>query len=139
MTTALTTGALLCSLLLGTPPPPAGPPLSLGEKLHYKGYVLGWIPVGDVWFEVTKDTHGGGDAYRIDARAQLRHDQAIDLDAAGGDELFAMAAGAGAGGGEELLEADAVLGFGIHHRILILMGWKISRKRASRMDSWRPS
>ena len=30
---------------------------------------MGWIPVGDVWFEVTKDTHGGGDAYRIDARA----------------------------------------------------------------------
>lgn len=69
MTTALTTGALLLSLLLGAPLPPAAPALSPGEKLHYKGYVLGWIPVGDVWFEVTKDTHGGGDAYRIDARA----------------------------------------------------------------------
>ena len=68
MTTVLTTGPLLASLLLASAPA-AAPPFSPGEKLHYKGYVLGWLPVGDVWFEVKKDTHAGKEVYRFDARA----------------------------------------------------------------------
>lgn len=59
---------LLISLLLSAPPADA-PLFSPGEKLHYKGYVLGWIPVGDVWFEVKKEAREGKELYRFDARA----------------------------------------------------------------------
>lgn len=62
------TATLLASLLLASAPA-AAPPFSPGEKLHYKGYVLGWLPVGDVWFEVKKGTHAGKEVYRFDARA----------------------------------------------------------------------
>jgi hypothetical protein len=68
MTTVLTTSLLLASMLL-SPAPAAAPPFSPGERLHYKGYVLGWLPVGDVWFEVKKDTHAGREVCRFDARA----------------------------------------------------------------------
>ena len=59
---------VLLSLLLAAPSA-AAPPLVPGEKLQYKGYVLGWIPVGNVWFEVGKETRAGRETYRIDARA----------------------------------------------------------------------
>ncbi len=62
------TGLLLLALLLSSPRADA-PPLTPGEKLHYRGYVFGWIPVGDVWFEVGRETRGGAGLYRIDARA----------------------------------------------------------------------
>lgn len=40
-----------------------------GERLHYRGYVLGWIPVGDAWFDVNRTMYEGREAYRFDARA----------------------------------------------------------------------
>jgi hypothetical protein len=49
----------------------ANPPclhLAPGEKLHYKGYIFGFIPVGDVWMEVAEDALEGRDVYRISAR-----------------------------------------------------------------------
>jgi hypothetical protein len=49
------------------------PLFSPGERLHYKGYVYNWIPVGDVWFEVNKGTLRGKKVYRIDARALGRY------------------------------------------------------------------
>ena len=39
-----------------------------GEKLHYKGYIFGFIPVGDVWMEVAEGNWEGRDVYRISAR-----------------------------------------------------------------------
>jgi len=51
---------------LAAEPPPLFAP---GERLHYKGYVLGWIPVGDAWFDVNRAVHEGKPAYRFDARA----------------------------------------------------------------------
>lgn len=63
------TALLLILPLFLAAPPAAGPPFAPGERLHYKGYVLGWIPVGEVWFEVAKETRAGREAYRIDARA----------------------------------------------------------------------
>lgn len=62
------TVTLLLAMLLASAPA-AAPPFAPGEKLHYRGYVLGWIPVGDVWFEVKKETLDGKGAYRFDARA----------------------------------------------------------------------
>ncbi|MCX6339321.1 MAG: DUF3108 domain-containing protein [Candidatus Aureabacteria bacterium] len=63
--------ALLLALQLGFPLASTGhPPLfSPGERLHYRGYVLGYFPVGDVWFGVNKATYKGREAYRFDARA----------------------------------------------------------------------
>ncbi len=52
---------------------PAAPLFSPGERLHYKGYVFGWIPVGDVWFETKEDKYGGKEIYRFDARAIGRY------------------------------------------------------------------
>jgi hypothetical protein len=45
------------------------PLFSPGEHLHYKGYVLGWFPVGDAWFDVNRAVHERKEAYRFDARA----------------------------------------------------------------------
>lgn len=47
----------------------ASPPFSPGERLHYKGYVFGCLPVGDAWFSVGKTTHDGKEAYCFDAHA----------------------------------------------------------------------
>jgi hypothetical protein len=47
----------------------SGPLFSPGEQLHYRGYVFGWIPVGDAWFKVGKATEEGKEVYRFDARA----------------------------------------------------------------------
>ena len=52
--------------LAATPPTPLFSP---GEHLHYRGYVFGYLPVGDAWFDVSKMTHKGRAAYRFDARA----------------------------------------------------------------------
>ena len=46
---------------------------SPGERLHYRGYVLGYFPVGDAWFEVHRATYDGREAYRFDARALGRY------------------------------------------------------------------
>ena len=45
--------------------------------------------------------------FGIDAGAQLVHDLPIDLDAAGGDQLLALAAAAKPGGGQHLLQSLA--------------------------------
>lgn len=47
----------------------SSPPFSPGEHLHYRGYVFGYLPVGDAWFDVGKTTYEGRAAYRFDARA----------------------------------------------------------------------
>ncbi len=39
-----------------------------GEKLHYKGYIFGFVPVGDVWMEAAEGTREGRDVYLISAR-----------------------------------------------------------------------
>jgi hypothetical protein len=69
------TAALLLALqlrwpLAATPPRPLFAP---GERLHYKGYALGYFPVGDAWFEVHRAKYGGREAYRFDARALGRY------------------------------------------------------------------
>ena len=53
----------------------------------------------------------------IDAYTELGDDLAVDLNAALGDHLFADAAGGDAGGGHDLLQADAVgvVDFGLRH------------------------
>jgi len=52
---------------------PQSPLFSAGERLHYRGYVYGWIPVGDAWFEVNRDVYRGINVYRFDARALGRY------------------------------------------------------------------
>lgn len=65
--------AIMLSMLLLVAGQAGSPPFSAGEHLHYKGYVFGWLPVGDAWFDVHRDTYRGGDAYRFDARALGRY------------------------------------------------------------------
>jgi len=73
---SLLTGILAASLSLsqlsyaGDQPKPL---FAAGEKLHYKGYVLGWIPVGDAWFKIRRGTYNGKDTFRFDARALGRY------------------------------------------------------------------
>ncbi|MDD5555787.1 MAG: DUF3108 domain-containing protein [bacterium] len=62
--------ALLAALAAAGHPAPLFSP---GERLHYRGYVLGWIPVGDVWFDTSRSVHEGREAYRFDARALGRY------------------------------------------------------------------
>lgn len=67
---------ILSSLLLfpgSAPENNTHPFFTSGEKLHYKGYVFGWLPVGDVWFEVKRDSLGEKEVYRFDARALGRY------------------------------------------------------------------
>ncbi|MCX6353626.1 MAG: DUF3108 domain-containing protein [Candidatus Aureabacteria bacterium] len=52
---------------------PQSPLFSVGERLHYRGYIYGWIPVGDAWFEVNRDVYRGISVYRFDARALGRY------------------------------------------------------------------
>ncbi len=67
--------AFLLALYLGSPIASAGGPalFSPGERLHYRGYALGCLPVGDAWFEVHRTTYNGMEAYRFDARALGRY------------------------------------------------------------------
>jgi hypothetical protein len=66
---------LLLTLQLALPIASTAPPplFSPGEHLHYRGYVFGWLPVGDAWFDVGKTKHEGREAYRFDARASGRY------------------------------------------------------------------
>jgi len=57
---------LLAVNAAGERPSPFFPP---GERLHYRGYVLGYFPVGDAWFKVNKTSYYGKEAYQFDARA----------------------------------------------------------------------
>ena len=61
--------ASLLTLLAVHSDAPAAALFAPGELLHYKGYVFGWFPVGDAWFEVKEVQYKGEKAYRFDARA----------------------------------------------------------------------
>ncbi|MCX6357979.1 MAG: DUF3108 domain-containing protein [Candidatus Aureabacteria bacterium] len=65
--------ALIVPQLLLHAPAPETPPFAPGERLHYKGYLFGWLPVGDAWFDIASDTRDGRPAYRFDARALGRY------------------------------------------------------------------
>ena len=75
-------------------------------------------------------------AGRVDAHAELGDDLAVDLHPAGGDELLADPAGPDAGGGQQLLQPDAVGVVDVDLGSVLLRaagsaGWAWSSRRTS--------